>query len=161
MRRPSWDQYFHEMLSVVAKRATCNRGRSGCVIVKDRRILATGYVGSPPGMAHCDDVGHLMRTVIDDEGNEREHCVRTVHAEQNAIAQAARYGIGLEGSTIYCTMEPCMTCAMLIVSVGATRVVAAHQYHAGAKSRELLKEASVELVVLDGLVLEYDRASQP
>jgi len=117
--------------------------------------LATGYVGSPPGMAHCDDVGHLMRTVIDDEGNEREHCVRTVHAEQNAIAQAARYGIALEGSTIYCTMEPCMTCAMLIVSVGATRVVAAHRYHAGANSRELLADASVELAVLDEIVLSY------
>lgn len=155
MQRPSWDQYFHEMLAVVSRRATCSRGRSACIIVRDRRILATGYVGSPPGVDHCDEVGHLMRRVIDEEGSEREHCVRTVHAEQNAIAQAARYGIPLEGATLYCTMEPCLTCAMLIVSVGVSRVVAANRYHAGATSRALLSEASVQLEVLDDLVLDY------
>lgn len=155
MERPSWDDYFNEMLEVVSRRATCDRGRSACIIVRDRRILATGYVGSPPGIPHCDDVGHLLRKVIDETGTERQHCTRTVHAEQNAIAQAARYGISLEGSTIHCTMEPCYTCAMLIVSIGAARVVASKQYHAGGPSRELLANAGVELEVLDQEVMVY------
>ena len=93
--RPSWDQYFIDMMDTVATRATCDRGKSGCIIVKDRRIISTGYVGSPPGLAHCDDVGHLMKQVIDDDGTTRQHCMRTIHAEQNAICQAAKHGISL------------------------------------------------------------------
>jgi len=105
-QRPSWDEYFLRLADTVASRATCDRGRSGCVIVKDRQILVTGYVGSPRGLPHCDDVGHLFKKVIHEDGSVTQHCVRTVHAEQNAITQAARRGIALEGSTLYCRMTP-------------------------------------------------------
>jgi dCMP deaminase len=129
--RPSWD-----------------RGRSGCVVVRENRIIATGYVGSPPRLPHCDDVGHDLRSMIDEDGTERKHCVRTLHAEQNAICQAARHGVSLEGSTIYCTMEPCRVCAALIVSCGIARVVARYRYHAGADSRSIFGAAGVQLDVV-------------
>lgn len=147
MSRPSWDEYFLQLAIQVAKRATCDRGRAGCVVVRDKRIIATGYVGSPPGLPHCDDVGHLLRRVVDEDGTVRQHCVRTTHAEQNAICQAARYGIALEGATLYCTMEPCRVCAMLLISVGIRRVVARRRYHAGQDTRELFQAAGIELVV--------------
>lgn len=155
MSRPSWDEYFLELATQVAKRATCDRGRAGCVVVRDKRIIATGYVGSPPGLPHCDDVGHLLRKVVDEDGTVRQHCVRTTHAEQNAICQAARYGIAMEGATVYCTMEPCRVCAMLLISVGIRRVVARRRYHAGQDTRELFRAAGVELVVAEELVEEY------
>jgi dCMP deaminase len=153
--RPSWDEYFMGLVEEVAKRATCDRGRAGCIIVKEKRIMATGYVGSPPGLPHCDEEGHLLRRVIDEDGTERQHCVRTTHAEQNAISQAARYGIALEGATLYCKMEPCRVCAMLIISVGLRRVVARRRYHAGQDTREMFRAAGVELVVLEDALEEY------
>ena len=153
--RPSWDEYFMGLVEEVAKRATCDRGRAGCIIVKEKRIMATGYVGSPPGLPHCDEDGHLLRRVIDEDGTERQHCVRTTHAEQNAICQAARYGIALEGATLYCKMEPCRVCAMLIISVGIRRVVARRRYHAGGDTREMFRAAGVELVVLEDAVEPY------
>lgn len=119
--RPSWDDYFLNLADTVSERATCNRGRSGCVIVKDKQILVTGYVGSPKGLPHCDEVGHLFRKTIHEDGSITQHCVRTVHAEQNAICQAARRGIALDGSTLYCRMTPCRTCAMLIINCGIVR----------------------------------------
>lgn len=146
-----------ELSDHVATRATCDRGKSGCVIVRDQRVLATGYVGSPPGLPHCDDVGHLMKKVIDEDGTTREHCVRTVHAEQNAIAQASRYGIAIEGSTLYAKMEPCRVCAMLIISVGISRVVCKKRYHAAQETREMFGKAGIELVVLEEGVEEYPR----
>ena len=90
--RPHWDNYFMEICDTVAKRATCGRGRSGCVIAKDNRILVTGYVGSPAGLPHCDEVGHQLKQMIHEDGSVTQHCVRTVHAEQNAICQAAKNG---------------------------------------------------------------------
>jgi len=153
--RPSWDEYFMGLVEEVAKRATCDRGRAGCIIVKEKRIMATGYVGSPPGLPHCDEEGHLLRRVIDEDGTERQHCVRTTHAEQNAICQAARYGITLEGATLYCKMEPCRVCAMLIISVGIRRVVARRRYHAGGDTREMFRAAGVELLLLEDAVEEY------
>lgn len=137
------------MMETVATRATCDRGRSGCIIVKDRQIIATGYVGSPPGIDHCDDIGHLMKKVIDDDGTARQHCMRTIHAEQNAICQAARHGISLEGSTLYCKMEPCRTCAMLIMACGIKKVVAQSAYHAAQETRDMFRQSGVELVVLN------------
>jgi len=154
-KRPSWDEYFLHLVDEVAQRATCDRGRSGCLIVREKRILATGYGGSPPGQPHCDEEGHLFRQVIDENGDTRQHCVRTIHAEQNAICQAARYGIALQDTTLYCTMERCRTCAMLIVSVGIKRVVARRMYHAGGDTRQLFEDAGVELVVSDPTVEEY------
>ena len=139
----------------VAKRATCDRGRAGCLIVKDKRIMATGYVGSPPGLPHCDEEGHLLRKIIDEDDNVRQHCVRTTHAEQNAICQAARYGIALAGATLYCKMEPCRVCAMLIISVGIRRVVAHRRYHAAQDTREMFRQAGIELAVLEDAVEEY------
>lgn len=155
MTRISWDDYFIELMETVAKRATCDRGRSGCIIVRDRRIVSTGYVGSPPGLPHCDDIGHLMKEVIDEDGTVRKHCVRTIHAEQNAICQAARYGTSLEGTTLYCKMEPCRVCAMLIISAGIKKVVAKKRYHAAQETREMFRAANIELVVLDESVETY------
>lgn len=144
-QRPSWDEYFMELANTASKRATCDRGRSGCVIVKDKQLLVTGYVGSPAGLPHCDEVGHLFRQTIEEDGRITNHCVRTVHAEQNAICQAARRGISLDGATLYCRMTPCRTCAMLIINCGIKRVVCERKYHAGAESEELFAKAGVQL----------------
>lgn len=157
MSRPSWDDYFIGLVREVAKRATCDRGMSGCLIVRDKRIICTGYVGSPHGMPHCDEAGHLMKRVLDDEGAASQHCMRTIHAEQNAICQAARHGTALDGATLYCSMEPCRTCAMLIISVGIRRVVAERAYHAAQESRELFAAAGVEMTTLNGEVAHYER----
>ncbi|MGK5092996.1 cytidine/deoxycytidylate deaminase family protein [Deltaproteobacteria bacterium TL4] len=153
--RPEWDEYFNGLMQEVSKRATCDRGRSGCIIVKNKRIICTGYVGSPPGLPHCDEIGHLMKQVIDEDGTTRSHCLRTIHAEQNAICQAARYGVPLEGATLYCKMEPCRTCAMLIISVGITKVVAQKRYHAAQETREMFNQANIELVVLEDELEQY------
>jgi len=155
--RPSWDEYFMEMMTTIARRATCDRGRSGCVIVKDKQVLCTGYVGSPPGLDHCDDVGHLMKKVLDDDGTVREHCVRTIHAEQNAICQAAKHGVSLDGSTLYCRMEPCRVCAMLIISVGIKRVVAERRYHAAQETRDMFEKAGIQMDVINDELQKYDR----
>jgi dCMP deaminase len=118
-QRPSWDDYFMDISLQVAKRSTCDRLRVGAIIVKDRRILTTGYNGAPAGLPHCDEVGHLM---IDG------HCVRTLHAEQNAIIQAALHGVSVQGSTLYVTHQPCLTCAKMIINAGIRRVVYGGQY---------------------------------
>ena len=154
--RPSWDEYFMELANTAAKRATCDRGRSGCVIVRNKQVLVTGYVGSPSGLKHCDEVGHLFKKVYHEEGRVTQHCVRTVHAEQNAICQAARRGIGLDKATVYCRMTPCRTCAMLIVNCGIERVVCEKKYHAGEESEQLLKEAGVKLVYFSEEVEKYE-----
>ena len=155
--RPSWDEYFSNMVDAVATRATCDRGRAGCVIVKDKQILVTGYVGSPKGLPHCDDVGHLFKKVIHEDGKVTQHCVRTVHAEQNAITQAARRGIALEGSTLYVRMTPCRTCTMLIINTGIKRVVCQMKYHAGEESEAMFKEAGIQLDFLSEEILKYDK----
>ena len=154
--RPSWDEYFSNMVDAVATRATCDRGRAGCVIVKDKQILVTGYVGSPKGSPHCDDVGHLFKKVIHEDGKITQHCVRTVHAEQNAITQAARRGIALEGSTLYVRMTPCRTCTMLIINTGIERVVCQMKYHAGEESEVMFKEAGIQLDFLSEELLTYE-----
>lgn len=143
--RPSWDDYFFEIADSVSKRATCDRGKSGCVIVKDRQILVTGFVGSPTGFAHCDDVGHQMKRLTHEDGQITEHCMRTIHAEQNAICQAARRGISIEDATIYTRMAPCRTCAMLIINCGIKRVACERKYHAGEESEGMFKEAEIRL----------------
>jgi len=154
--RPTWDEYFMEIANTVAKRATCDRGRSGCVIVRDKQILVTGYVGSPRGLPHCDEVGHLLKQVTHEDGRTSQHCMRTVHAEQNAICQAARLGIALEGGTLYCRMTPCRTCAMLIINCGIVRVVCERKYHDGGDSEKMFAQAGVSLEFLHDEVQEYD-----
>jgi dCMP deaminase len=154
--RPSWDEYFLGIMTMVGGRATCDRGRSGCVIVKNKRILATGYVGSPIGAAHCDEVGHEMHKVVNEDGTESQHCVRTIHAEQNAIAQAARIGIALEGGTLYCKMTPCYTCAKMIVNAGIVRVVASKDYHASEKTKKAFREADVKFDLVSAELEKYE-----
>jgi dCMP deaminase len=153
--RPSWDEYFLEIMQTVSRRATCDRGKSGTVIVKDKQILVTGYVGSPVGMPHCDDVGHQLKKMIHEDGKITEHCVRTVHAEQNAICQAAKRGVSLDGATVYCRMTPCRTCAMLLINSGIKRVVAANKYHAGQESEEMFKKAKIKLEFINNEVVTY------
>ena len=151
--RPSWDEYF--IAGTVSKRATCDRGRSGCVIARDKQILVTGYVGSPKGLPHCDEVGHLMKKVLHEDGRISQHCMRTVHAEQNAICQAARLGISLEGATLYCRMTPCRTCAMLIINCGIKRVVCERKYHDGKESEEMFIQAGIPIENIIDEVQDY------
>jgi dCMP deaminase len=133
--RPSWDDYFMSITFQVAKRSTCDRAQVGSIIVKDRRILTTGYNGAPAGLPHCDEIGHLMIN---------GHCVRTLHAEQNAIIQAALHGVGVAGSVIYVTHQPCLTCAKMIINAGIRRVVYAGHYP-DPDAVEFLRQAGVEL----------------
>ena len=119
MTRPTWDEYFIEITLAVAKRSTCNRAQVGAIIVKDKRILTTGYNGAPRGLPHCLDAGC---EIVDG------HCVRTLDAEQNAIIQAALHGVSVEGGTIYSTHQPCVTCAKMIINAGLARVIYAGQY---------------------------------
>jgi len=155
--RPSWDEYFLELADAVAKRATCDRGRSGCVIVRDKRILVTGYVASPAGFPHCDDVGHLMKTVVNEDGTKSEHCMRTVHAEQNAICQAAYLGVSINGATVYCRMTPCRTCAMLLINCGIKRVYCERKYHAGTESEEMFAKAGIKIEYKFNETQQYSR----
>lgn len=157
--RPTWDEYFLEVMHALQKRATCGRGRNACLIVKDNRILSTGYVGSPPGFPHCDEVGHLMKKMIDDDGEIHEHCVRTLHAEQNAICQAAKHGISLQDSTIYVALFPCRVCAMLLISVGVKRVVAEYKYHAQKESEEMFKHAGIQVDCIHDEEMKYEKNS--
>lgn len=144
-----------EIVKVVASRATCDRGRNGAVIVKNKRILTTGYVGSPIGLPHCDEVGHMLHDVVDENGKISKHCVRTIHAEQNAILQAALHGVSTEGATIYVKFVPCFVCAKMIINAGIKRVVSERRYHADELTRKIFKEAQVELVILKDEVEHY------
>lgn len=136
-------------------RGTCGRGRAGAVIVRDKRLLTGGYAGSPPGMPHCDEVGHLMKKTTHENGEETMHCLRTVHAEVNAILQAAKFGISINGGTIYCKFTPCRNCAMAIMSAGIVRVVAAKKYHAGRDAEDLFAQAGIALKYLTNEKEEY------
>ena len=144
-----------ELVDTTGHRATCNRGRSGCVITKDKRILTTGYVGSPMGAKHCDEVGHEMHKVTHDDGTETMHCIRTIHAEQNALIQASRVGVSLQGATLYCTMTPCYTCAKLIINAGIIRVVAKQDYQSALQTKRIFKETKVKLQILDKKITKY------
>ena len=151
IKRPNWDEYFINLCREVGKRSTCGRGRSGAVITKDKRILATGYIGSPSNTPHCDDEGHLMMDEYDGQGNKTEHCVRTLHAEQNAIVQAARFGIPIEGATMYCKMEPCYVCAKMIINAGIKKVVSEFKYPTQNKdnhTKAIFEKAGVKFLIL-------------
>ena len=150
--RPSWDEYF---MNIVRERGTCDRGRTGCVIVKDHRILATGYVGSPPGLKHCDELGHILRKVTYEDDSEHMHCVRTIHAELNAICAAARFGISLEGSTVYMKLEPCEACTRALIAVGIKRVVCEGKYHGAKRTLEMFNETGIKVEYLSDEVIEY------
>ncbi len=136
--RPSWDKYFMKIASDVGTRATCDRKHIGAVLVRDKVILSTGYNGAPRGLPHCDDVGHEIV-----EG----HCVRTVHAEANAIAQAAKNGVSVNGATIYTTASPCYDCFKLLINSGIVRVVYGDFYMSryGASKRVLQLAKKVKI----------------
>jgi dCMP deaminase len=133
--RPSWDDYFMEITFQVARRSTCPRAAVGAVIVRDKRILTTGYNGSPTNLPHCTEAGCLM---------VNNHCVRTLHAEQNAIIQGALHGVNVSGSTVYVTHQPCLVCAKMIINAGIERVVYAGNYP-DEIARGFLEGAGVEL----------------
>lgn len=156
-QRPSWDEYFMSIAELVGSRATCSRGRSGCVIVRDKRILVTGYVGSPVGEPHCDEVGHEMHKVINDDATESEHCVRTAHAEQNAISQAAKLGISIDGATLYCHMTPCYTCAKMLINAGIKKVIVLKDYHRGKRSQDIFEHSGVVFQLLTNEIEDYSK----
>lgn len=134
--RVSWDTYFMNIAREVASRATCDRKHVGAVIVREKNILSTGYNGSLRGLAHCNDVGHLM---------ENDHCVRTVHAEANAILQAARHGVRIDAATIYTTASPCWPCFKLIANAGLSRICFGEFY----RDQRIFEFASEIGIVLD------------
>jgi dCMP deaminase len=146
--RLSIEKYFVNILEQVAQRATCDRGRCGALLTIGGQIVASGYVGSPPGFPHCDDVGHLMVA---------DHCVRTVHAEQNVLAQAAKLGHSTLGATLYTTMAPCRTCAMLMVTAGIDSVVAVFGYPGDPDEAgpSILRDAGVRYRQLTGALATY------
>jgi dCMP deaminase len=146
-----------DIVRVLGEKATCNRGKSGCVIVKDQRILATAFVTSPYGSPTCDEVGHQMTTFIHADGHKSDHCMRNICAEQGAIANATKNGVSLEGTTMYCTMTPCSVrhCAHMIVACGIRKVVCDKRYHDATESEEIFKNADIELVYLHNEVEEY------
>ncbi len=143
------------IVRAVGGRATCDRGRTGCVIVKDKHIISTGYVGAPAGCKSCDEVDHELNTVIQEDGTQTKHCVRTTHNEQNALVQAARFGVSTDGGTLYCMMTPCYTCAKLLINAGIKRVVAEKDYHAGTRSKAIFAEAGVQYELLNAEVVSY------
>jgi len=146
--RPSWNEYFIRITFEVAGRSTCLRRRVGAVIVKDKRILATGYNGAPWGFPHCLDIGCLREKMGIPSGERQELC-RGLHAEQNAILQAAFHGVSINGAEIYVTHRPCITCAKMIVNAGIKRVVYSGHYPDDL-GRAILEEAGVELVQFEG-----------
>ncbi|WP_041423941.1 deoxycytidylate deaminase [Thermosediminibacter oceani] len=141
--RPSWDDYFMEIAGVVAKRSTCLRRSVGAVVVLEKRILTTGYNGAPTGLSHCGDVGCLREKLRIPPGERHELC-RGLHAEQNAIIQAAIWGTSIKGATIYVTHQPCALCAKMLINAGIRRIVFKGEYPDNL-ALELLSEAGVEI----------------
>lgn len=144
--RLSWDQYFMEIAEVAQKRSTCIRRQVGAVIVKENRIMATGYNGAPKGVKHCEEVGCLREKLQIPSGQRHELC-RALHAEQNAIIQVANLGASIEGATLYCTHHPCVICAKMIINCNIKRIVI-QQGYPDELSQELLNEAGVVVEML-------------
>ena len=135
--RPDWDSYFMKIASAVSERSTCDRAFVGCVLVREKRILTSGFNGSPAGQAHCDESGHLM---VD------KHCVRTIHAETNAIIQAALHGVSTRDSTCYVTHLPCINCTKALINAGIVRIVYGEAYRMDENAIAFLKAAEIEVV---------------
>jgi dCMP deaminase len=142
-KRPSWDKYFLEVAYLVAKRATCVRRKVGAVLVKDKRILATGYNGAPSGLKHCIEIGCLRQKLKIPSGQRHELC-RALHAEQNALIQAALYGISVKESTLYSTNQPCIICAKMLINAGIKEIVIASGYP-DKMAMKFLKEAKIKV----------------
>lgn len=135
--RPDWDSYFMKIAAAVSERSTCDRALVGCVLVLDKRILTSGFNGSPAGQDHCDEIGHLMM-----DG----HCVRTIHAETNAIIQAALHGVSTRDATCYVTHLPCINCTKALINAGIIRIVYGEAYRTDENAIAFLKAAEIEVV---------------
>ncbi len=142
-KRPSWDEYFLELSRLVAKRATCLRRKVGAVLVKDKRILATGYNGAPRGLAHCLDIGCIRQKLHIPSGERHELC-RALHAEQNALIQSSLYGISVKDATLYATNQPCIICAKMLINAGIKEIIIADGYP-DKMAMELLKESGIRV----------------
>jgi len=145
--RPSWDTYFMDITTLVAKRTTCLRRAVGAIIVKDKRILSTGYNGAPSHIRHCREVGCLREQLKVPSGQRHELC-RGIHAEQNAIIQAAFYGVSIKDATLYCTTQPCSICAKMLINAGIRKICYQSGY-ADPMAKEMLAEAGVDLIHLN------------
>jgi dCMP deaminase len=147
MNRPSWEEYFMEIARLVARRSTCLRRQVGAVLVKDKNILATGYNGTPSGITHCSEVGCLRQKLNVPSGERHELC-RGLHAEQNAIIQAAKHGVNIAGATLYCTNSPCIICSKMIINSGVQRIVYLEGYPDDL-SLEMLQESAIEVCSIE------------
>lgn len=155
MQRPSWDEYFIEITRLVAKRSTCLRRRVGAVVVKDKNILATGYNGAPSGVRHCLDTG-CLRDKLNVPSGERHELCRGLHAEQNAIIQAAKHGTNIDGATLYCTTMPCIICSKMIINAGICRIIYEEGY-SDELAAEMTRESGVLIEKYADLSVEGDR----
>lgn len=144
MNRPSWDDYFMEMTKLTATRSSCLRRHVGAVLVKDTRVIATGYNGAPAGVTHCEVTGCLRQKLNVPSGERHELC-RGLHAEQNAIIQAALYGVSTEGATIYCTTKPCSICTKMIINAKITKIVY-EEYYNDSLADELLRDTDIRVL---------------
>jgi len=145
--RPSWDEYFMQIVDVVKTRSTCLRRQVGAILVVDKHIISTGYNGPPTGLAHCEETGCLREQLGIPSGERPELC-RGVHAEQNAIIQAALHGVSTKGATLYVNASPCVMCAKMLINAGVKRIVYEEEYPDELAFR-LLKEANVDLVKIE------------
>lgn len=148
MKRPSFDEYFMQMALLTARRSTCLRRQVGAVIVKDKHIIATGYNGAPKGLEHCDEIGGCLREELGVPSGERHELCRALHAEQNAIIQAAVLGQSIKDALMYVTHQPCSICAKMIINAGIKKIIINSGYP-DQMSCKLLKEANIEIEQLD------------
>ena len=142
--RPTWDEYFMQITDLVATRSTCLRRKVGAILVRDRQILSTGYNGAPAGLAHCLEVGCLREQENVPSGQRHEMC-RAIHAEQNAIIQAARHGVSIEGAILYTTHQPCVICTKMLINVSVKKIYYREGYP-DELSKQMLVQAGVELI---------------
>jgi dCMP deaminase len=150
MERPTWEEYFMEIARLVARRSTCLRRQVGAVMVKGKNIVATGYNGTPSGITHCSEVGCLRQKLGVPSGERHELC-RGLHAEQNAIIQAAKHGTNIAGSTLYCTNSPCIICTKMIINSGVERIVYSEGYP-DTLSMEMLAESRIEVLSFEEIL---------
>lgn len=147
-KRPSWDEYFLEIAKLVSTRSTCLRRKVGAVLVKDKKILATGYNGAPKKITHCDKTG-CLRDKLNVPPGERHELCRGLHAEQNALLQAANYGTRVDGSILYCTNQPCIICAKMLINAGVKEIIITSGYP-DKRAKDMLKEAGIGIKIVKG-----------
>jgi dCMP deaminase len=146
--RPDWDEYFMNIADMVRTRSTCLRRQVGAVIVRDKRILTTGYNGTPSGLKHCQEAG-CLRDQMNIPSGERHELCRGIHSEQNAIIQAAAFGVSIQNATIYVTLSPCILCTKMLINAGITRIVTREAYN-DALALKMLEESDIEYIKLEG-----------